>query len=441
MLTQRIDALVQAFADVYHRRPSIVAAAPGRVNLIGEHTDYNGLPVLPMAIDRTVLVAAAARDDRRVDLANVAPQFGPRRYRCEASIAPFAAGDWGNYHKAAAQGLLRMLGPSALNGGEFLVDGNVPAAAGLSSSSALIVSSALALLAVNECDIAPAALAQLMAESERYVGTMSGGMDQAICLLARPGSALRIDFDPLRTRPVPMPAETAIVVCDSLVVAEKSGSARAAYNQRVIECRLACRVLAHAMDLGERELPHLGALRHALSDRNVDDLVTALIAVVGPADCSARRIAEVLGMSIDVLENATGVALEAQTYRLVPRVRHVLREAERVDRAETALIDGDWRTLGALMNASHASCRDDYEVSCDPLESLVGAAKGAGVIGARLTGAGFGGCTVNLVPRDAVPRFLSLIDWEYYRPRGVVDGAQHCWVFAPSPGATVMHVS
>jgi galactokinase len=119
----------------------------------------------------------------------------------------------------------------------------------------------------------------------------------------------------------------------------------------------------------------------------------------------------------------------------------VLREADRVDEAETVLGRGDWRAFGVLMNASHASCRDDYEISCPELDELVRVARGVGAVGARLTGAGFGGCTVNLVPHDEVSHFLDRIDWEYYRPRAVIDGRSHCWVFAPSPGATVVPVS
>jgi galactokinase len=231
-------------------------------------------------------------------------------------------------------------------------------------------------------------------------------MDQAICLLARPGTALRIDFDPLRTRPVPVPAAAAIVVCDSLVVAEKAGAARAAYNQRVAQCREGCRALARMFNMKDG-VPHLGALRRLLPDRGTDELLAMLSAAPG-LDAVIRT-----------------------------RIRHVLREADRVDEAEVVFQRGEWRAFGELMNASHASCRDDYEISCPELEELVRAAHGAGAVGARLTGAGFGGCTVNLVPQDEVGNFLDRIDWDYYRPRGIIDGRQHCWVFAPSGAATV----
>jgi N-acetylgalactosamine kinase len=436
----RIDRLIRAFARHYGREPSVVADAPGRVNLIGEHTDYNGLPVLPMAIERTILIAGAPREDRRVELANVDPAFPPRRYELAERIAPFAAGDWGNYNKAAAQGLLGLLGASALHGGEFLVEGNIPHAAGLSSSAALVVASALALLEVNECEIAAPALAELMASAERYVGTLSGGMDQAVCLLAQMGHALRIDFEPLRTRPVRVPPGYAFVVCDSLVAADKSGAARAAYNHRVIECRLACRVLGRVLGV-VGEAANLGALRRAFPGLGADGFVAALAQAAGTKPSSIEDVARVLEISLSALAESIGAGLAGgESFKLVQRTRHVLTEADRVRRAEAALQASDWEAFAALMNASHASCRDDYEISCPELEELVGAARAADAIGARLTGAGFGGCTVNLVPAGQVDRFLGLIDWAYYRKRPAAIGLEHCFVFQPSAGATVLRV-
>src|SRR5262245_37541500 len=270
MAENQVEALVQRFADHYGRRPTVVVRAPGRVNIIGEHTDYNGLPVLPMAIDRHMLIAAAPRNDRRIHLANTESRFAPRSYQLQAGIRRFAAGDWGNYHKAAAQGLLPSLGPDVLRGGDFLVEGTVPPGAGLSSSSALVVGSALALLAVNDHSVLPLQLAGLTAVAERYVGTQSGGMDQAVCLLAGAGHALRIDFDHLRAPALPVGAGYSIVVCHSLVEAEKSGAARNAYNSRVIECRLACHVLERLLGASlPRPLAHLGELRLLFPDRSL----------------------------------------------------------------------------------------------------------------------------------------------------------------------------
>ena len=207
MLPSRAATLLDALPG---RGAALLARAPGRVNLIGEHTDYNGLPVLPIAIDRDVLVAARRRDDDHVDLSNTDAAFPPRQYAVAAAIPPSPAGDWANYAKAAAEALVAELGRrglGALPGGAFRVDGRVPLAAGLSSSSALLVACGLAHLSLAGVALPPAELAELFARAERYVGTLSGGMDQATALLARADHALRIDFFPAARAPGDHPGE------------------------------------------------------------------------------------------------------------------------------------------------------------------------------------------------------------------------------------------
>jgi len=438
----RVDALVEQFAARFGRRPEVVVRAPARINLIGEHTDYNGLPVLPLAIDRHVLVAAAARDDRRVQLENGDARFAPRAYQLQPDICRFAAGDWGNYHKAAAQGLVSALGPDAVRGGDFLISGDVPPSAGLSSSSALVVGSALALLAVADRSLPPLQLAELAAASERYVGTQSGGMDQAVCLLAQPGHALRIDFDPLRVRAIAVPPGYAIVVCHSLVEAEKSGAARAAYNSRVAECRLACRVLERVLGTGlPRPLASFGDLRRLFPDRSLADFAAVLENALPVRPLRLEEIAARVAVPQEHLAALLGSQPRpGATYALVQRARHVLTEAERVDQAETALAAGDWLALSALIDASHASCRDDFGVSGPELEELVAAARAAGAIGARLTGAGFGGCTINLVPRADTALFHTMIQRSYYKDRPAARRGEHCFAVTPSGGASVMRI-
>ncbi len=437
---ERIDALAARFAAHFGRRPEAVACAPGRVNLIGEHTDYNGLPVLPMAIDRSILVAGARRDDGRVRVASVQPEFAPGEYEVAASIPASPAGDWLNYHKAATQGLALLAGAASLRGGDFLVEGNIPPGAGLSSSSALVVGSALALLAVNERSEPAPALAELLAAAERYVGTHSGGMDQAVCLLAQAGHALRVDFDPLRVRQVPLLEGYAFVACHSLVVAEKSGPARALYNHRVAGCRLACRVLERALGTSvPRPLAHFGDLTRLFRDRALSEFVPVLENVLPPRPLRLAEIAAIIGSPVEALAAMVGIPGAADvTYALLQRARHVLTEAERVDRAEAALVAGDWLAFSALLDASHASCRDDYAVSCPEIEALIGAAKQAGALGARLTGAGFGGCTVNLLHAADLSLFCTMIERSYYR--GIDPGRtqEHCFVLTPSAGATVV---
>ena len=412
--------------------PAVLARAPGRVNLIGEHTDYNGLPVLPIAIDCDVRVAARRRDDQRVDLANVDPAFAPRHYLLGPQPAPSPPGDWANYHKAAAGALVAELarrGAGGLPGGSFRVDGRVPAAAGLASSSALLVACGLAHLGLAGVELPRSDLADLFARAERYVGTLSGGMDQAAALLARAGEALRIDFFPLRTRPVPIPAEAAFIVAHSLERAEKSGAARGHYNQRVTECALACAVLArrlgcaaaHLGDLAGPE-PILADLDHLLPEETTRAALPALTGIAG-AELGQR-----------FFPAATALACPDR-FRLRARVRHVLSEAARVTAAEAALHARDLRALGTLMDASHRSCADDYGVSTSALDRLVELARAGGALGARLTGAGFGGAIVALVERGSVEHVLQMLDREFYVPRAAPRDAR--LVVRPAAGASL----
>jgi galactokinase len=438
---RRLTRLVEEFGRHYGRSPAFIVRAPGRVNLLGEHTDYNGLPVLPMAIDRNILVAGAPRDDRVVMVQNIEPRFGARRYEVDEDIPPFAAGDWGNYSKAAAQGLMRYCGGQLRRGVQLLVDGNIPSGAGLSSSSALVVGNALALLAANEVDVPFVALAELLPVAERYVGTLSGGMDQATSLLAQQGDALRIDFFPLRVRSVPLPPGYSIVVCHSLVQAEKSGSAKRGYNLRVIECRLACRLVERVLGSGlPRPLQTLGDLVTLFPGRSLVDFIALITAAVPDRPLSLAQIAVIIGTAPERLRSECHITADlGDKFAPLRRLRHVLCEAERVNEAEGRLRAGDAPGFGLLMDASHQSCRDDYEISCAELEELVRVAKEAGAAGARLTGAGFGGCTVNLVADAEARTFLKRVDRAFYRARSALprDAGECRFIFKPHAGAEV----
>jgi galactokinase len=318
----------------------VIARAPGRVNIIGEHTDYSGFPVLPMAIDRHAWIAARSLAEPVLRVRSVDPDRYPaEEVPLDALGARERAGTWVDYVVAAA----RCRPPEG--GRELLVAGDVPAEAGLSSSSALVVASFLALGEPGDRH----ELAEQARLAERYVGTLSGGMDQAISLLARSGHALRIDFRPVRTELVPVPAELAVIVANSGVRAPKSGAAQEGYNSRVRTCLSAAR--------------QLGAPRGGLlADVPGDDLRARASALPDPV--TARR------------------------------TRFVFEEASRVASAVEALRLGDLEALGTLVNASHAGLRDDYEVSHPAVDALVERARGTGALGARIVGAGFGGCLV-----------------------------------------------
>jgi N-acetylgalactosamine kinase len=440
---ERIASIRAAAQQLFGRPPEFIVRAPGRVNLLGEHTDYNHLPVLPIAIDRDVLVAGAARRDRSIVLHNAAAAFPPRSYELVDPIPAFAAGDWGNYPKAAAQGLLHHCGERLATGADLYVDGNIPAGAGLSSSSALVVASALALLAANDVELPYPSLAEVLPTAEQYVGTLSGGMDQAISLLAQAGHALRIDFAPLQVRTVPLPPDHVVVVCHSLVRADKSGNAREAYNRRVIECRLACRILQDALGTAEDPAFSLGEITRRFRQRSLPSLVEVLRARVD-APLSLAAAASLLRTSSRQLQSDLAIpAGISGPFDVVRRARHVLSEAGRVERAEERLRAGDAAGFGRLMDASHASCRDDYEVSCAALDELVTVAKQAGALGARLTGAGFGGCTVNLVRAADVTGFVNAIDEGFYRSRltGTQQPEEWRFIFTAQRGAQVLRLT
>ena len=393
--------------------------APGRVNLIGEHTDYNGLPVLPIAIDRDIRIDFRALGESMVRLDSPAARFEPFAFALDRPIRRAPQGHWSNYVRAAARGLIEdgvglARGAAPPRGIEGTVSGNVPIASGLSSSSALVVATALALLKANGVEMGGSAaslsrleLAALMARAERFAGLEGGGMDQAACLHGVEGHALRIDFDPLRVTPVAVPEGWRWVVASSLVRAEKSAGAREAYNERARQCRDA--------------LALVGGGGAAMSDRDTGEPLTyrALVAR-GDLGRALREAGRVL------------------TPTLLRRFRHVVTEGRRVAEAEAAMRAGDQAGFGELMVRSHESLRDDYEVSTAELDEIVAIALKAGAAGARLTGAGFGGCAVALCDERTVPDVMEALAARFYAPRlGGPPGGDEMFAARPSGGARV----
>ena len=412
------------------------AVAPGRVNLIGEHTDYNGLPVLPMAIDRAVRIDFRVTGEAMVELRSPVARFAPLTFQLKRPIEAADQGDWSNYVRAAARGLLEY-GVELRRGIEGTVSGDVPIASGLSSSSALVVASALALLKANGVGVggggaagggavavpgwpaSPASageleevsgdrvgssisrleLAALMARAERFVGLEGGGMDQAACLHGLERHALRIEFEPLRVTPVAVPEGWRWVVASSLVRAEKSKGAREAYNARAREC-------GEALE-GVGEATRRPTYRDLVADCDLDGVLRR-----------ARRV------------------LVSVLFR---RFHHVVTEGRRVALAEEAMRDGDMSRFGDLMVQSHQSLRDDYEVSTSDLDEMVGIALEAGAAGARLTGAGFGGCVVALCEEGAVAPVMEVLTTRFYAPRlGGPPGRDVMFAAKASRGAEVV---
>jgi galactokinase len=279
-------------------------------------------------------------------------------------------------------------------------------ASGLSSSSALVIAVGRALLQANELHIPTLELAEEMARAERYTGTQGGGMDQAISLGGKTGHALRLEFFPLRAYESPIPPQWRFIVAHTLVRAEKSGPAQEAYNQRNRECQEA-----------------LATLRRALAEE-------------GWQEAESLTYAELLTRV--PLKELLPLAEAHLTGPHLSRFRHVVTEAVRVYEAEEAMRRGDLLSFGILMDASHESLKADYEVSSGELNQLVEIARRSGAAGARLTGAGFGGCMVALSGPGRTERILHALETEYYRPRSLHGPLSHVlFVAEPSEGADV----
>ena len=397
------QTLAKAFSDRFGASPSHLVRAPGRVNLIGEHIDYCGLPVFPMALQKEVRIALRPRVDSVVRIANTSAEFEPVEFEIEPAIPPGPTGHWGNYLKAPANELARRF--AIWRGFDGIVESAIPVAAGLSSSSALVDAVGLALAHVNEVSTEARALAELMADAERFVGTRGGGMDQAIVLGARPRYAARISFDPLRLHHVGVPDEWCFVVADTGTRAEKSGPVQTAYNLRRKECEEALRIMTgHVAQIGLTE-----------------KLTTSYAQLVEAVD-------------VDTLVELADDVLQGNPRR---RFRHVVTEAHRVEEAVDCMRAADVGRFGALMDASHGSLRTDFSVSTSKLDELVAIAREGGARGARLTGAGFGGCVVALADRWTVGGVLETLVGEYYEPNDMTDRIDdRVFIAVPSAGAT-----
>lgn len=445
-LPKELSRLAEQFGSRFDgRRPSWLIRAPGRINLIGEHTDYNGFPVLPMAIDRAIRMAVAPRDDGAVVLKNVASSlYEDRQFKLAEAATPYASGDWGNYVKAAVQSLLELAFEEGreldgLRGISCLVDGDIPTAAGLSSSTGLVVASGLAFCGANHLSLGRRAMADRMAEAEHYVGTQGGGMDQAVCLLAREGEALKIDFFPLRVVRLPFPPDHRIIAAHSTVRAKKTGQHRLRYNRRVLECKVGVHLLARQLGVEppERLADLAEHARQSLAE--LSELIGQ--AVEGREGLSLRRAAALLDIdpgrfTRQFLRMTDGqlLPMPGEGLKVLPRCRHVFSETERTERAAACLKDGDLSGFGRLMDESHRSCARDYEISCYELDQLVGLMRDAGALGARLTGAGFGGFAICLVHRDRVAAVERALEGEFYAPRDL-PAEGNVFVFQPVEGA------
>ena len=375
--------LRDSFARRYPDAPAPrLVRAPGRVNLIGEHTDYNLGFVMPIALDLACFIASApaTHGKLRVYSENLRES---REWEIGALPELKPSHDWGDYVAGVARSLLQA--GLKIEPRDMLINSRVPVGAGLSSSAALEVSSALASLGQQRLKRIEVVRICHRAENE-FVGLPCGVMDQYVSLFAREGAALEIDCRTLQHQPVLLPAGVDIVAVNTMVKHELGQSA---YRERVAECQAAVQAI---------QVRH--PLVKTLRDATLGDLESVERVISGP---------------------------------VMRRAHHVITENERVQEFVAACECGDRDEMGRLFVASHRSLQRDYEVSCEELDFLVDTALGVeGVFGARMTGGGFGGCTVNLVAPDARERFESTISEAYQQRFGIWPEIYEC---RPSAGA------
>ena len=327
-----------------------LSRAPGRVNLMGDHVDYLGLPVLPMALERSVRVVFRPRSDAEVHVHALQPSGPPASLRLGEGPPRWEAGDWRNYLSAAVVGVDGVGEPRGL---DAVVAGDVPVAAGLSSSSALVVALGQALLHCRERALPVDERMERFARAERFVGTEGGGMDQAASLGGKRGHALQIRFDPVRVSPIRLPDSWRFLVIDTGRAAQKSGGAQDAYNARVAWAEEA---------------------RSRLAGGQAGDW---------PSLIRARGVEELEVRAAEITDGPVrGVAL------------HVLREQARVEACVDHLANEDAPAFAAAMRESHASLWDDCGVGWPEADVAVRMAADAGARATRMTGAGLGGSVV-----------------------------------------------
>jgi galactokinase len=368
-----------AFSQHFQAAPAFIARAPGRVNLIGEHTDYNDGFVLPMAIDRETLIALRPRDDRRIIV-----HLLDFDQQAEFSLDDLTRIDSSPVEYLKGVAAVLQSEDFELTGWEGVITGNIPIGAGLSSSASLEMATIRAFEAVSgfAWDAPRMALLGQRVENE-WLDLKTGIMDQMISAAGQAGHALLIDCRTLSHHPAPLPTGTVAVVMDT---STRRGLVHSKYNERRQQC--------------EQASQHFGV--KVLRDVDVDTF------------------------------NARAHELDELTRR---RARHVITENARTLAAYDAMRAGDARVLGALMDASHDSLRDDFEVSTDALNSMVDAARRhPACYGARMTGAGFGGCAVALVMAEAADSFVQFVEQVYNKNTGQT---AKLYVCTASQGASI----
>ncbi|KAG8848535.1 galactokinase [Serendipita sp. 411] len=484
------NQLAETFQERYGKPPTHIVRAPGRVNIIGtlrtsgEHIDYALFGVLPAAIENELAIAVRATPDSNGEIIvdNVDPKYTKTGFSAmedvngewDLAIDPKAL-RWESYVKAAYLGVLERFfkqTPERPVGMEALFSSTIPAGSGVSSSAALIVASTLALLVVNDkLDILTKGdLISMSVGNEKKVGVNSGGMDQSASILSAPGHALYISFYPsLQSQPTPLPTSsktpTAFVIANSLTVSNKAETGKSRYNLRVVETLVGAKVLSRILGV-PTQLNERATYREVLQswwnqggkedgEDSLKEEITALLQggyleQLKGKDNDGVLLEEMVtmsGMSNDDFTRVflSWVEVEATHFQLYKRAQHVFTEALRVLQFRDLCFEnseGLPEKLGQLMNESQESCSTFFECSCPELNRLTSLANSLGAYGSRLTGAGWGGCTVSLVKEAEVETFTQKLREQYEPFKNLSDKefAAACFATKPAEGACVADV-
>ncbi|EFA83438.1 galactokinase [Heterostelium album PN500] len=442
----RYKELVDRFYELYNDRPAFFFRAPGRVNLIGEHVDYSGYPVLPFALQQDTIVAASFnKSNTQLNIANVNnEQFSSNSVDITQPVEiDMSKHHWTNYVLAGWKGVQTSSPNTQFKSLNLLYSGNVPIGSGVSSSSALVCVSTLAFSYMHQLTYTKEDLANISVKCERFVGIEGGGMDQAISYLAEESTAKLIEFNPLRTKNVKLPGGVSFVISNSLVESNKVVTGAFYYNLRVVECRLAAVLLTKKLGLNWTAIRRLIDVQN-LSTLTLEQLIAKTSELLQPAAYTRQQVADELEMSVEQLVRdyfPSGIQVTAEHFELQRRALHVFTETLRVYQfAQSCANNESPVDLGQLMNASHFSCAEQFECSCPELDRLTSICRDAGAYGSRLTGAGWGGCVISLVPTDKLAAFTEQIEQQYYSKLNKLPAEKSSYLFSttPSSGASIV---
>ncbi|XP_066132554.1 N-acetylgalactosamine kinase isoform X3 [Saccopteryx bilineata] len=373
----------------------------------GEHIDYCGYAVLPMAVEQDVLIAVEPVKTHTLQLANTNSLYLDFTTRADNIQIDKTKPQWHNYFLCGFKGIQEHFGLSKLTGMNCLVDGTIPPSSGLSSSSALVCCAGLVTLTVLGMNLSKAKL---------------------------------IEFSPLRATDVKLPGGAVFVIANSCVEMNKAATSH--FNIRVMECRLAAKLLAKYKSLQWEKILQLGEVQASLGV-GLEEMLAITEDALHPEPYSPEEVCSSLGISLQELRTQilNPNTQDVLTFKLYQRAKHVYSEAARVLRFKKICEeapDNVVQLLGELMNQSHVSCRDMYECSCPELDQLVDICRTFGAEGSRLTGAGWGGCTVSIVPVDKLPSFLANVHGAYYQRGRRSLAPEKPNLFATKPGGGAM---